>query len=363
MGSLHLVTHTAHASPVKTVVACSLCGTALTPSEMQLNIQKGVSRKKFLCLSCWAFKGKGNEEQSSALSPVAPPPSPASSSPTSFFSCDDRVVGTGSSSLGDEAYYGSEALVRAADHVVDWEFEDGPFAQKRKPRKKVQYGRRGPVVVKRRPQKPVAPQKEQPVAAVAPTVADQSTQSIASFPFHMPRWWYFFPQVPGTPRNSELQVFYEDQHVFGTVSEHPAQELWCQGPKAVIVTNDGYTFFDMEKQERIFFPTREALDAYTAKEGITYEFKVVLQEKKEALLGGFDDVWRRINQSFDEFSRSMNGSFDEAEREHRARVSAYEAMASGFSKKHDTGAQDASEPGESGGNSLEQQFLHMTIKE
>lgn len=294
-------------------VVCSRCGAALTPADVQLHVQKRISFKKALCLSCWILRGKddGTEDKETSISPV------------SIASSGSAVSGVNTAwFIGDSDYYGGQKLEQSATEAADWEDWDSfPSVKKKlkqKGPKKVLYGQH-PVNFTRSKKAPKKSEQREGEKVVQEEAALASSQL---FPFHLPRWWYFFPQRPDAQKNSELQVFYDDQHVFGTVSEHPAQELWCQGPRAVIMTDDGYTFFDMEKKERRFFKDRNDLDTYAAQEGITYEFKVMLQEEKASVPASpitVDSSLDRISSVLDMHGLAMK-KFSDREQEYQRNV-------------------------------------------
>ena len=324
--SLPLVMHNnVHALP-KIVIACCMCGTRLTPNEIQLNIEKGINLKKFLCFACWDSKGKSDDEQSEAFYQAAPPPSPASSFySSSSFSEDSPIENTIISSLDNETYYGSKELKLAATRFEDWEVENIPFVKK-KPKRKVYYRRGNPLFIKKIFQKPSVLKKDQPVTASTSTV---SSQSITPFSALLEK---FFPQPPNTSDSSKQL----DQHVFNTVFGHLVQKPWFQSPKTVIVTDDSYIFFDLEEKKCIFFPTKEKFDDYAKEKKITHELKIVSDKENHLLMQiekSFSDYAQTMNTAFEDHTQSINATFDKAEKDRFTRINQIDAEYSATVKK------------------------------
>ncbi len=137
-------------------------------------------------------------------------------------------------------------------------------------------------------------------------------------------WFYTFPQSESGPY-FQLQVAHGDQ-VFTSSSKTPARELWCQGPRSIVVTEDGYTYFDLQKNERLFFKEKADLAAHMATQGFSSDFKVLLKDEHPVVhnLEESDLAYERIlaeyRRNTDEIIEHFHAKGREIEEKYNAEV-------------------------------------------
>ena len=279
-------------SAVRTTVTCCSCGRSLTSDEIHFNLAMHKSKNQFMCQKC---QTRGKEEDELAMAQVSEEKLQASiaslaGSASPFFDGSDA-------SGGPTDHFYENADARKLIDEATWELSSDDV---RKPRKVIAGKYKGKIFLRRQ-----KPKKKK--AAPYLDSGTHSPVSVSPFSLLQNIWFYTFPQSESGPY-FQLQVAHGDQ-VFTSSSKTPARELWCQGPRSVVVTEDGYTYFDLQKNERLFFRQKADLASHMAMQGFDSEFKVLLKDEHPVVHtpGEKDPVIERI---FDDYKRSMDEAFE-----------------------------------------------------
>ena len=277
------------AAVARTTVICCSCGCLLVADEIDFNVSLCRSKNQFMCQRCHT-RAKDEDQEAVQLTEETFQPALASSTSPSlsshFFNASDA-------SCSDHFYEDKE--VRKLVEEASWDLFPDDVKKLRK------------VIVGRHKKTCKVVKKQKSKKGTTALYSDLGVRSpISVFPLSHNLWLYMFPQSEMGPY-LQLQVVYGDQ-VFTSSSKTPAQELWCQGPRSVVVTEDGYTYFDIQKNERLFFRKKEDLAAHMAIQGFDSEFKVLLKDASPVVnvSAGKDPEFERI---FGDFRKTMDESF------------------------------------------------------
>lgn len=293
-------------SSKQTFFYCSSCGVQVSAKEV---LAMHGNLKKVLCQRCYVFlRGKeGEGDQGQAVSGISLPLS-------STVEVCDAATQFSVDGQGDH-FYGNPDARRIIDEEM-WPVSVGDW---KKPPRVLVGGSRRKVVIRKKPK------KKTKISSPLHSVAAGALSAVSSIPLGM--WLYSFAQRPEIQPHSELHVIH-DRQLFVCCSERPARELWCQGPRAVVVTDDGFTYFDVSQDKRLFFARKQDLEAYAAQQGFAHEFKVVLQEPhildSEKKPAGLDEIFAKhdaiMRKAFDDYEAEVKRIDKETEEKYEAEM-------------------------------------------
>jgi hypothetical protein len=274
----------------KHTIVCSSCGDFLTIDEIYFNRGIYTAESLFRCQKC---QTRGKEEDELALGHSSEEKLQTYMAALGGVSSSVWAETEGTSEPADH-FYANPAARKLIDEAT-WELV---LKDKKKPRKIVAANYKKNILLRKKKSK-----KKKAVPA---------RESGFLFSFSPPsflhnKWTYTFPQSE-LGAYFQLQVVHGD-HVFTSFSKSPAQELWCQGSRSVVVTEDGYTYFDIEKNERFFFRKKEDLREHIAAQGFDSEFKVSLNDEHPVIQvpGNNDSVLEKI---FADYKKSIEETFN-----------------------------------------------------
>ncbi len=229
---------------------CCVCGSALSFNEIFFTSDM-QSKKRFLCQKCQRIiRGKEEESLAQALKIQFE----GHEASTSFI---DEVVEA-------DCFYEHSGVRQLIDEAI-WEFSP---ADVQNPRKiKVGKHKKNMVLKKKKLQKKKSLEDDSDVTVHLSTPVSPLQKM----------WMYALPHSE-LGSHLQLQVVHGDT-LFTAFSTIPAHELWCQGARCVVVTEDGYTFFDIEKNQRFFFSQKQDIDEHLAIQGFRPDFKVFIQDE------------------------------------------------------------------------------------
>lgn len=291
---------------------CVSCGHFLSLEEIKINVSDGRPQNYFRCQKCAALSRAKEDEEIDLLAPSEG--KSLTNSGVSMWSTVSSVSGESDDSFQDHFYENEEAR-KLIDEAM-W-----PMPVKRvKKLARVKSGVKGGASRKKIVVRSQFFKKKHTVGTdPMPEMADESTSS-----FLKNMWLYtFLPSSLGP--YCQLQVWHGDK-VFTSFSQSPARELWCQGPRSIVVTEDGYTYFDIEKQQRFFFTTKEDLIAHAQAQGFDSELKVVLNEEPsptEASVSpdsAYDAIVAEYRRRADQIIERYHAENKRIDEEHRARM-------------------------------------------
>ena len=264
---------------------CCLCGNTLSFDEISFNVATQHNKNRFLCQKCRRLV-RGKEEGAQAAEAKIEAAA-AVASPSSPF------LGGAAAEVEVDHFYECSESRQLIDEAT-WEFLPDDV---KKPRKIIVGKRkRNLVLKKKKPQK-----KELTVDSDSAVLLLDAASPLQNV------WMYALPSSELGP-HVQLQVAHGDD-VFTTFSKNPAHELWCQGARCVVVTEDGYTFFDIEKNQRLFFSQKQAIEAHLAAQGFRSDFKVLIKDEYPVIRvsdqGSLSEVFThcetRMSEAFEKY--------------------------------------------------------------
>jgi hypothetical protein len=279
-------------------VFCYKCGWPLLTQEIQENVKAGKSKNSFVCGKCKGLKG---------------------------FTEDKGLAGGEVSSEKGSGSLGGESEAQVSDHfyenrqvrqLIDEALWTLSAKDVKRPQKVKAGGGRKKIFLRKRPSR----KKQTTGNNLLPETPEVPT--ISSFFQNM--WLYTFPPSALGPY-CHLQVVHGDKS-FTSFSHSPARELWCRGPRSIVVTDDGYTYFDIEKQQRVFFKNKEDLIAHAVQVGFDSELNVVLAEDSQSdgsvprQDSAYDRIIAEYRRNVEQIMEHHRGETQKIDDEHAAKM-------------------------------------------